>query len=355
MIRFCGIFIVWLLCIIGQSLMPLKAHSFTLDVLCSHTTPLNQGRTSACWAFASASLVETEWLEKEGDTLRISPMYMLYQKYLDQFDAYCDSRGKAEITDGSLGHTFLRIWREDGLMPLEVYEGVGKGKQEYNHDYLMQELRCLARKAVRSHRWKYYRKKVIALLNREIGPVPRTFRFRGQKYTPHSFADSLGIKAGDYVELTSFTHAPFYSDFVLDVPDNWEHCPYYNLPLDELEAMVRRALTLGYTVVWDGDVTEEGYDTEEGVAEWKQTPLTPEERQKQFERHDTTDDHMMHIIGMAHDERGKIYFVMKNSYGITGAHHGWMYMSEEYFRAKTVAVMLNRKCLELIRHRLVGN
>lgn len=337
------IFILW------QAPTSLLAHTFTIDVICAHTAPLNQGKTSACWAFASASLLETEWLnEKKGDTLRLSPMYVLRQKYLAQFDACCRSHGKSAITDGSLGHTFLQVWSTKGLMPLEAYDGLGKGEEDYDHTYLLQELRRLAQKAVKSGHPGRYRRKAVALLNQEMGPVARTFFYRGQKYTPYSFADSLNLSATDYVELTSFVRYPFYSSFVLDVPDNWERASYYNLPLDTLVEVVCRALYHGYTAVWDGDVSEEGYDAEEGVAEWLAAPLTPEERQKCFDCHETTDDHMMHIIGIAHDEKGKLYFVMKNSYGDTGSQKGLLYMSQAYFKAKTIAIMLNRKCLDFV-------
>lgn len=334
---------VWLSCLFCLSA---GAHTFTVDILYAHTPPLSQGLTSTCWAFASASLLESDWMvRKDGDTLRLSPMYVVRQKYLHQFDAYCHSRRKTTITDGSLGHTFLHVWQEDGLMPLEAYKGVGKDVKHYDHARLLFKLRQLAGKAVETHRWSRYRRKVIALLDKEMGKVPRTFLYKGRRYTPRSFADSLNLKAGDYVELTSCTHHPFHRPFLLDVPDNWEQALYYNLPLDELEEAVRGALAHGYTVAWDGDVSEDAYRPDEGVAEWAQHPVTQEMRQEGIEQHQTTDDHMMHIIGLARDENGTCYYIMKNSYGTSGAHHGLMYMSEDYFRAKTVSVMLNRNGL----------
>ncbi len=329
-----------------QSLAPTCAQSLTVDVLCPHTPPLHQGRTSACWAFATASLLESEWLRTHGDTLRLSPMYAVRQKYLAQFDACCRTRGAVEITDGSLGHTFLRIASRRGLMPLEAYDGLGKDKREHDHAYLLQELRRLARKAVGSRRPQRYRRKAVALLDREMGPVARTFRYKGQTFTPRSFADSLRIDAADYVELTSFVRHPYEASLVLDVPDNWERASYYNLPMDTLVRVVCHALRRGYTVAWDGDVSEEGYDAEAGRAEWPDAPLTEDERQAHFDSHRTTDDHMMHIVGLAHDDKGRPYFILKNSYGTSSEGQGLVYMSQTYFRAKTVSVMLRRECLD---------
>ena len=295
-----------------------EAHTFSVDTVYAHTRPLSQGRTSTCWAFASASLMESEWMNvRSEDTLRLSPMYVVRQKYLDQFEAYYYSQGGEEIRGGSLGHTFLRVWRKR-----------------------------LANEAVDSRDLPHYRAEVVALLDREMGAVPQTFLYKGKEYTPRSFADSLGLDPENYVELTSFTHHPFHTSFVLEVPDNWEHAPYYNLPLDELEEVVRQALANGFTVAWDGDVSEETYSAKAGLAEWPQHPVSQEMRQQGFEQYVTTDDHMMHIVGTARDEKGGFYYVLKNSYGRYGAYEGMLYMSEDYFRAKTLSVMLNRKAFQ---------
>lgn len=282
---------------------------------------------------------------RSEDTLRLSPMYVVRQKYLDQFEAYYYSQGGEKIRGGSLGHTFLRVWREDGLMPLEAYRGVGQGIKRYDHGRLLKELKHLANKAVDSRDLPRYRTEVVALLDREMGAVPQTFLYKGKEYTPRSFADSLKLDPEDYVELTSFTHHPFHTSFILEVPDNWEHAPYYNLPLNELEEVVRQALANGYTVAWDGDVSEDGCDPWLGVAVWPRHPVTQADRQQDFEQYTTTDDHMMHIVGTARDEDGRFYYLLKNSYGRYGRHAGMLYMSADYFRAKTISVMLHRDAI----------
>ena len=323
-----------------------ETRDFAVDTLYAHTPPMNQGRTSTCWAFASASLLESEWMARGGDTLRLSPMYAVRQKYLNQFDDYYYTRGKSGFRAGSLGHSFLRVWREDGLVPFAAYRGVGEGVRRYDHGRLLKELKRLADKAVDERDLPRYRRKAEAVLDDEMGAAPQRFVYQGREYTPRSFADSLGLDPDDYMELASFSHHPFHECFVLEVPDNWEHARYYNLPLDELEAAVRRALSGGYTVVWDGDVSEDSFSASAGIAVWPQRPVTQDMRQHGFEQFSTTDDHMMHIVGTARDEAGKFYYVLKNSYGRYGAKQGMLYMSEDYFRAKTVSVMLNRKALQ---------
>lgn len=328
---------------------PIPTHTFTGDIVCPHTPPLNQGRTSTCWAYGCASLLESEWLsEHPGDTLRLSPMYMVRRKYLKQFEAYYYSRGREEIRNGGLGHSFLRVLREDGVMPLEAYRGRTADAKKHDHKALLKRLKRLAKEAVKHRDLDKYRKRAEALLDERMGAVPDSFLYRGKYYTARSLADSLRLRAEEYVQLTSFTHHPFHDSFTLEVPDNWEHQAYHNLPLDELEQCVRRALAAGKTVVWHGDVSEETYSSRQGMAVWNERPVTQAMRQGYFERFLTTDDHMMHIVGTARDEEGRFYYLVKNSYGKYGPYKGFLYMSEDYFRAKTISVSL-RACSNFVQ------
>lgn len=321
----------------------LEEHTFTQDTLLAHTPVLNQGRTSTCWAYASVSLLESDWMaENQEDTVRLSPMYVVRQKYLKQFDAYYYSNGREEIRSGGLGHSLLRVLSEDGVMPLSAYRGCPAGSKAHNHGELLKKLRRLAEQAVKHRDLAAYRKRAIALLDEQMGEVPETFVYKGQTYTPRSLADSLHLEADDYVELTSFTHHPFYTSFVLEVPDNWEHRAYFNLPLDTLEQKVRRALAAGRTVAWHGDVSEESFSVRQGMALWVEHPVTQELRQFHWEQFETTDDHMMHIIGTAHDEEGRFYYLLKNSYGRRKPYGGLLYMSADYFRAKTISVLMKK-------------
>ena len=199
----------------------LEAHVFVPDAVCAHTPALNQGRTSTCWTYASASLLESDWLAGHpGDTVRLSPMYMVRQKYLNQLDAYYYSCGREEIRNGGLGHSFLRVLEEDGVLPLEAYRGRRQGSKRHDHGALLKQLKKLAEEAVKHCDLPGYRKRAVALLDEQMGAVPDSFLYRGRSYTARSFADSLRFKAEDYVQLTSFTHHPFYTPFILEVPDN---------------------------------------------------------------------------------------------------------------------------------------
>ena len=317
-------------------------HTFTVDTLLPHQPLLNQARTSTCWSFASASLVEADLLAL-GDSVRLSPMYVARQKYLDHFDACYYSRGRETVRGGSLGHTFLRVWREHGLMPLEAYPGKPSEAEPHDHRKLVKQLNSLAQEALKSHDLAGGRLKAERLLDEVMGVVPDTFLYRGTAYTPRTFADALPVTPEAYVQLTSFAHHPYYRPFILEVPDNWEHGQFHNLPLDELEEVVQTALLVeGQTVAWDGDISEPAYKSGCGVLFWTDVPVTQESRQRGFEDFTTTDDHLMHLVGMAHDEEGTPYYIVKNSYGKRGPYEGYLYMSRDYFRAKTVSVMLRK-------------
>lgn len=324
---------------------PPEVRTFCNDTILPCTSVLNQGRTSTCWAFATASLLESDLMAVRDDTIRLSVMYAVRQKYLKQFDAYYYSQGREEIRNGGLGHSFLRVVSEDGIVPWQAYPGLGEGIRTFDHSRLLRKLRYLAKEAVHNRDLKTYRKQAIDLLDREMGTVPDSFEYRGARYTPASFAGSLGLDTIRYVQLASVTHHPFHEPFVLEVPDNWEHGTYYNVPLDELEDMVRASLRRGYTVAWHGDVSEETFSAQYGLAVWPQSPVTQAERQYGLEQFTTTDDHMMHIVGTAHDGQGTFYYVVKNSYGRYGPYGGFIYMSGDYFRAKTISVTLQSKAV----------
>ena len=314
--------------------------NFTNEILLPHTSVRNQGRTQTCWAYTMASMLESDLLTQRTDTIRLSVMYAVRQKYMRQFETYYYSIGREEIRGGSLGHTFLNVLKQEGAVPLEVYKGLQKTDKYPDHKSLLKELRNLAEKAVDQKNLFSYKQKAEELLDTYMGKVPERFIYRGKEYTSLSFADSLGIQPGYYIELTSFSHHPFYSWNVLEVPDNWEHALYYNVPIDTMETYVNHTLRNGRTVAWDGDISEKGFMPRVGIAIYPDTLITQETRQQEFEQFETTDDHMMHIIGIAHDESGKFYYILKNSWGKIGPYKGLLYMSREYFRAKTVSVVV---------------
>ena len=334
--------IVWSACSKHDQTMSLDLH-FTNDILLPHTPVRNQGRTQTCWAFTMASMLESEYLATHQDTLRLSVMYAVRQKYLRHLEQSYYSKGKEVIRGGGLGHTFLTDFKEMGCMPYEAYKGHLPDAKRHDHRKLMKEMKTLVDEAVKQKDLHTLKRKANELLDQYLGEVPSSFDYKGKTYTAQTFAESLNINPTKYVELTSFTHHPFDERFVLEVPDNWEHAPYYNVPLDTLEKFVVQSLENGQTVAWDGDISEEGFMAQQGIALLLDSLVTQEMRQEGFERFDTTDDHMMHIIGTAHDAHGVFYYILKNSWGRVGPYNGLIYMSKAYFRSKTISVVLERK------------
>ncbi len=316
---------------------------FVNECIIPHTSVRSQGQTQSCWAYTMASMMESERILTHNDTIRISVMYYMREKYLNHFINHYYTKSKDKVRGGSLGHTFLQLYKEIGAIPNEVYTGLRNGSIRHDHSKLVKELQKLADKAVKSKNLALYKEKAEKLLDETLGEVPETFVYNGITYTAKSFADSVGLNPSNYIELTSFSHHPFYKWFVLEVPDNWEHAVFYNLPIDEMEIIVREALSKGRTIAWDGDIHEAGFITGNGIATYHKTSVSQAERQKGFDTFETTDDHMMHIIGTANDEDGKFFYILKNSWGKYGPYKGLVYMSEDYFRAKTISVVVPKE------------
>jgi bleomycin hydrolase len=192
------------------------------------------------------------------------------------------------------------------------------------------------------YKWKAA---IDSVLDIYLGKVPADFTFKGKSYTASSFATSLGINPDDYIELTSYSHHPFYSTFVLEVPDNWSSGSYYNVPLDELIKVMENSIEMGYTFAWDGDVSGEvSFSANDGIAKMANddVSVSQEDRQDAFDHFITTDDHLMHITGLGKDETGKVYFLTKNSWGDNKAKKGYWWMSENYVRMNTIAIMVHK-------------
>ena len=246
-------------------------------------------------------------------------------------------------------------------MPEAEYTGLDEGETEFNHGeldaVLAAAVKAMSEQRVLSDDW---RDAVDGICDAYLGELPRSFIFENKRYTPESFRDMLGIDANNYVSITSFSHHPFGASFALEVPDNFSRGEYLNVALDELRRMVRGALEMGYTVAWDADVSEKGFSFRNGMALlpveddksklWKEVvreqKVTQRTRQIGFENHTTTDDHLMHIVGLAQDQNGEEYFVIKNSWGQDNPYGGRQYISMAYFDAKTIAVTMHQRALK---------
>ena len=200
---------------------------------------------------------------------------------------------------------------------------------------------------------------INAILDIYLGPLPESFDYHGKSVTPAEYANALGLSSNDFVSITSFSHHPFYQQFILEIPDNYSNGSYYNVPIDELMQTIDASIQAGYTVAWDGDVSEKGFSQKNGVAILPEDPkredlfenpgaelkVTQESRQINFENLSTTDDHLMHLTGIAHDQNGTKYYLVKNSWGDIGPAKGFIYMSEDYLRMKTISIMVNQEAV----------
>ena len=369
-----------------------QTYEFTVTDSVAATPVKNQASSGTCWCFATASFLESELLRKGKGEHDLSEMFIVRQKLINQLNDNYLRRGRGNIGQGSLSHTFLNAYNQVGIVPEEVYSGINYDSPRHNHGEMMAMLEAVAGVALKAKkRSPQYDAMVKSVLDTYLGPLPETFTYRGKTYTPKSFAESLGINTSDYVELTSFTHHPYYESFELEVPDNWEHARQYNLPLDELMDVIDGALRSGYSVCWDGDVSERGFRFANGAAinpdvrdlsrysaadsavfaplteaqrldsvmtfsrPYPEIVVTPEVRQEGFESFVTTDDHLMHLTGLAKDRNGTKYYVTKNSWGTDrNGFGGYLNMSESFVRAKTIYVMLHKDALPVALRKRLG-
>ena len=362
-----------------------QAPGYEFTTVVSHkATPVkDQSSTGTCWCFATASFMESELLRMGKGEYDLSEMFIVRQKYMNQMEDNYLRRGKGNIGEGSLAHTFKNAYKQVGIVPEEAYSGLIDGNKEHNHGALSRYFKALVDANIASKkRTPQYYALINNLFDTYLGKLPEKFTYKGKEYTPQSFTESLGLNMDNYIELTSFTHKPYYETFSPEVPDNWENQPMYNLPLDELIEAIDYALNKGYTVCWDGDVSEQGFSFKNGIAinpqvedikdysttdrarfeempkyqrldevfkfehPYPEIKVTPEIRQEGYEKFVTTDDHLMHITGIAKDQNGTKYYITKNSWGADGNKFGgYLNMSESYVRAKTICVMVHKDSL----------
>lgn len=336
------------------------------------TTPVkDQGKTGTCWSFATTSFVETELMRMGKGEHILSPMWNVRQTYLPKAINYVRYDGLTNFGMGGQAHDVMNVIKEYGIVPQEIYTGLHINEDGFNNGELDNVLKAVVDAVNKGRkltpRW---REVVDAVLNIYLGEPVKEFSYQGKTYTPKSFAESLGFNPDDYVEITSYTHHPFYTKFDLEVPDNWSKDKYYNVPVDDLMKIIDNALENGYSVAWDGDVSEKDFNKKKGYAivpmkeedepgadkenEEKDKELKPVEekvvtqemRQETFDNHTTTDDHLMHLTGIAEDQTGAKFYYTKNSWGTKDKKYdGYWYMSVPYVRLKTIAIMVHKNAV----------
>ncbi len=361
-----------------------KTFIFT-DVISLPTTSVkDQNKSGTCWCFAGTSFYENEIRKNGGDSLDLSEMFTVRQCYRDKAERYVRMYGQTNFGAGGSIMDLPYVWKRYGAVPEEVYTGLQYGEDKHVHGELDAVLGAYIKEIVKKPNNKLstaWMKGIEGILDAYLGAVPETFEYKGKTYTPKSYAESLPLKVDDYVPVTSFSHHPYYETFAVEVPDNWLWAQYYNVPLDELKAIIDNSLAKGHTLVWAADVSEGGFKWTKGVAlmpkgknegdmdgtelsRWvklsdkervndkynfegpvAEIEVTPELRQKMFDSQETTDDHGMEIVGTAVDQFGNKYYKVKNSWDTNQVYDGFFYVSEPYLLAKTMDILVHRDAI----------
>jgi bleomycin hydrolase len=316
----------------------------------AYTPVKNQQRTGTCWSYATTSFLESELLRMGKGEYDLAEMYFVRNAYPAKARYFVELHGKANFDEGGQAHDVVNVMRKWGIVPQGVYPGNLYNPGHANHTELKAMMKGMLEGLVADKMQTVstvWSNALDGVLDAYMGKEPVSFAVDGKTYTPETFMQSLGLDPNQYVELTSYTHHPFYQRFSLEVPDNWSHDLYYNVPEDDIIQTIDHAIMQGYTVVWDGDVSDKGFSHRKGLAVVPDSvAVNQEARQKAFLTWKTTDDHLMHIVGIAKDADGNRYYITKNSWSAKSNQFGGMlYMSERYVRLNTIAIMVNRNSI----------
>lgn len=348
------------------------------------TSIKNQNRSGTCWAYSTLSFFESEILKKTGKTYDLSEMFVASKDYVDRAILTVRMHGDSQFSQGGSAGDVLVILRDKGICPEDAMAKpgsmIGDSLANFNEffDVMSPYVDAVSKNKARkiSNQWTVG---LQGIIDGYLGKCPEEFVYEGKKYTPKSFSESLSLDWNDYVSITSYTHHPFYTDFAVEVQDNWRWERSYNVPMDEMMHIIDNAIDNGYTIAWGGDVSEDGftrnglaiaYDTKgqsltgSDQARWlKLTPAqkrneidslgvsapeiipTQELRQEGFDNWELTDDHGMHIYGKAKDQNGREYYMVKNSWGETGKYKGIWYMSKNFIALKTMDFLVNKNAI----------
>jgi bleomycin hydrolase len=345
----------------------------------ANCTPVRDQKNSGmCWAYSGASLMESELMRLGRSATDVSEIYIVRCIYRDKAMNYIRRQGKTNFSQGGLAHDAFNAARKYGLMPQDAYPG--KQGYAYDHSKIEVEIKALCDSLLASGKsgrlatdWVQV---IDTRLDAHFGLIPGTFTYEGTPHNTETYRNLLGVRPEDYVTLTSFTHHPMYTGFVLEIPDNWSNGIHYNVPLNDLMRALNFALQSGYSATWDADVSNKGFAAKHGVAivpaiDWDkkndaqknhsfkywepQKIVTPEMRQELFDVQETQDDHLMHIVGLANEESHKdIYYKVKNSWGEISELKGFLFASEAYMRLNTIGITLNKNAIPQDLRRRLG-
>ncbi|NOR28376.1 MAG: aminopeptidase [Lutibacter sp.] len=340
-----------------------QKYSFTPIIDIEASSVKSQGKTGTCWSFSASSFIESEIYRTSGELIDISEMYNVRHTYPVKAWNYVMRQGKIQFSEGGLAHDVLNSIASNGLVPESAYSGLLNETKQHNHSKLVPELKKVLDAYIKNDKNSLHpnwRIAVDSILDSHLGKVTENFMYNGVYYNPKSFLEMTKVNTSDYITLTSFMHQPYNSKFILNIPDNFSNGTFYNIKLEELVDEVDNALKKGYTIALDCDVSEKTFSSKYGVAIIpknienneksltyivEENEITPEYRQQEFENYNTTDDHLMHVIGLVKDQNNTEYYKVKNSWGSTGeriGNGGYVYMSKAFFKLKTISVLIHK-------------
>lgn len=361
---------------------PKKEEGFVFSTVKENpiTSIKNQNRSSTCWSFSSLAFLESELLRQGKGEYDLSEMFVVHHTMADRAERYVRLHGDNSFSPGGSFYDVVYCMNNYGLVPQEAMNGIMYGDTLPVHNELDAVAEAYVNAIAKGKLTKLtpvWMNGLNAIYDTYLGKCPEKFSYKGKEYTPLTFAKSLGLNADDYVSLTSYTHHPFYKKFAIEIQDNWRNGESWNLPIDEFMTVIENAVNNGYTVAWGSDVSEDGF-TRDGIAvvpqmnrtdltgsdmaRWtgltmadkrkeltsKPMPemdITQEMRQKAFNNWETTDDHGMLIYGMAKDQNGKEYFMVKNSWGTNNKYKGTWYASKAFVKYKTMNILVHKDAL----------
>lgn len=348
------------------------------------TSVKNQNRTGTCWCFSTLSFLESELLRQGKGEHDLSEMFIVSYNYKDKADKFVRLHGKLNFAQGGSFEDVLCAWRDYGIVPESAMNGLQYGEEQHVHGEMESGAASYLNSIIKNPNGKLspsWKKGFNGIIDAYLGEVPATFTYNGKEYTPKSFSAELGLNPDDYVSLTSYTHHPFYGTFPIEVEDNWRWADSYNLPIDELMQVFDNAINTGYTIAWGADVSEKGF-TRDGIVvaadvqaletsgsdqdKWvglsktekdaeikkmiekpgcKEVAVTQALRQQAYDNYQTTDDHGMQIYGIAKDQNGKKFYMVKNSWGTDNKYNGTWYVSEPFVAYKTMNIVVHKDAL----------
>lgn len=343
------------------------------------TSIKDQNRSGTCWCYSTLGFLEAELLRTKKDTFDLCESFVVHHTMTDRAQAAVRTHGDISFAEGGSFYDVIYCMKNYGLAPQDAMPAPGslQGDSLFNFSELSSVAGAVVEAIAKGKQKKLtpiWKKNVEAIYDNYLGKLPETFKYKGKEYTPKSFVDFLGLKADDYVSITSYTHHPFYEPFVIEVQDNWRWGQSYNLPLNEMMEVIDNAINNGYTIAWGADVSEKGFGpvarvplndkqkdlSHSDAARWTGTDgkdekntvkaqgektITQELRQEGYDNWETTDDHGMVIYGIAKDSTGAEYYMVKNSWGAYGPYKGIFYASKPFVAYKTMNFVVNKAAL----------